>query len=352
MKFTPNFYSRVVTALLMAYAGYRFGLTTATHPPTPVEDWAIRLLTLSGAGLGLLLGHHITLYPLRRLKRLLVTMTALELVIGGLGLIGGLMVGVLLTVPLARLPSLLGAYLPISVAVLSAYLGVTVALARRQEFESLFKAPRSQQERRRLLLDTNVIIDGRISGVVRSGFLTSRLVVPSFVLQEIQHLADAEDELTRAKGKRGLHVLQGLQSNPAMTVDVIDRDIPTAQLVDDKLIALARAEGMTLLTNDSNLERVATLQNVQVLNLNTLADAVKTPFVTGDHLQIAIRSEGRERQQGVGFLQDGTMVVVEEARHLVGKDVPVVITRLYTTQTGKIIFAQLDTTEQGRAVGS
>ena len=215
--------------------------------------------------------------------------------------------------------------------------------SRRSELERWLKVRQQPSAtNQRILLDTSVIVDGRISDVVRTGFVCGALVVPRFVLQEVQQLADSSDDLTRAKGKRGLEVLRGLQNNTDIMVDISDLDLPSVREVDDKLVALARAEGLALLTNDANLQQIAALQQVRVLNINALADAVRVPYTTGDRFTITIRNEGRERDQGVGFLHDGTMVVVEDARHLVGQDIAVAVTRLYTTQTGRILFAQID----------
>ncbi|MBA3945631.1 MAG: twitching motility protein PilT [Herpetosiphonaceae bacterium] len=341
MRFTANFYTRITGALVLAYAGYRFGTLHSATPPTDTQHWATSLLVLCGAGMGLVLTHYLTLYPFRRLKRRVQTMTAIELMTTTLGLVGGLLIGVLLTIPLSHLPWIFGVYLPIIAAILAAYLGLVAASARKDDLEALLMPKRAMAHGQRTLLDTSVIIDGRIVDVIHTGFIYGTLVVPRFVLQEVQQLADSHDDLTRAKGKRGLDMLQALQADPAITVEISDLDLPMVHEVDDKLLALARSEGVGLLTNDGNLERVGTLQKLRILNLNALADAVRTPFLTGDQLRITIRSEGREREQGVGFLHDGTMVVVEDARHLVGKELPVVVTRLYTTQTGRIVFAQI-----------
>ncbi len=251
----------------------------------------------------------------------------------------------MLTIPLSYLPGLLGDILPFVASLLCAYIGAAVITWRKNDLLDLVRRRKPGPEAtpappRRFLVDTSVIIDGRIAEVARSGFFDSQLVVPTFVLQELQQLADSGDELTRTKGKRGLEVLRVLGESE-LPVEFGDHEVPNVREVDDKLVVLAKAEGMRLLTNDLNLHRVAELQRVEVLNLNNLAEALRVPFLPGEQLRITIRQEGREREQGVGFMQDGTMVVVEDARHQLGSDVLVTVTRVYQTGTGRIIFAQL-----------
>lgn len=345
MKFTANFYVRIIGALLLGYVGWHFGTINSFDPPTYDQEIGRLLLMLSGLGLGLVLTPYLVLYPFQTAMRRMRTMPSLDLVATGVGLGIGLIVGVLLTVPLSRLPGMLGEYLPVVVAVLCAYIGSAVLNWRKNDLLDLIRprkeAPVSASAPRRFLLDTSVIIDGRIVDVAKTGFFNGRMVVPRFVLQEIQHLADSADDLTRTKGKRGLEVLRTIQENGHLTVEISDTDVPSMREVDDKLVAVAKAEQMWLITNDSNLHRIAELQRVEVLNLNSLADALRVPFLPGEQLHVTIRQEGREREQGVGFMQDGTMVVIEDARHLLGNDVAVIVTRVYQTNTGRIIFAQL-----------
>ncbi len=346
MRFTPNFYVRIFGAFILAYVGFAFGSALSSSPPTEAQVWATSLLALSGLALGLIMTPYLTLHPLRGILRSVRTMPFLELVSIGLGALAGLLVGVLLTVPLSNLPGALGDYSPLAAALVLAYIGSAIASSRRNDILDALRAERrarwSAAPVRRTLVDTSIIIDGRIVDVIKTGFISGSLVVPRFVLHELQRLADSPDPLTRAKGKRGLDGLRLLQQDQHVNVVISDADAPNIKEVDEKLVSVARQEGMLLLTNDSNLDHVAQLQGVPVQNLNKLADAVRLPFVVGDHISVAIRSEGREREQGVGFTNDGTMIVVEEARQLVGQEVAAVISRVYTTQTGRIIFAQLD----------
>jgi uncharacterized protein YacL len=345
VKFTANFYVRVFGALILAYAGWLFANSYAADPPTDEQQLAMALLILSGMGIGLVLTPYLVLYPFRTLMRRARTMPSLDLAATGVGLIIGLIIGVLLTFPLSHLPGLLGQILPFVAAILCAYVGAAVINWRKQDLLELFyqrqESPISSADARKFLLDTSVIIDGRIEEVVKTGFINGRVVVPRFVLQELQGLADSPDDLTRMKGKRGLDVLRSIQEGGNITVEISDADVPGLRDVDDKLVAVAKSDGMWLITNDANLHRIAELQRVEVLNLNSLTDALRVPFLPGEQMHIVIRQEGREREQGVGFMQDGTMVVIEDARHLVGSEVAVTVTRVYQTNTGRIIFAQL-----------
>jgi uncharacterized protein YacL len=191
------------------------------------------------------------------------------------------------------------------------------------------------------VVDTSAIIDGRIAAVVQTGFVDGTLLVPTFVLNELQQLADSADELRRGRGKRGLDILNTMQKEASVPVEVINIEVPSAQQVDDKLIVIARQYQCPIITNDHNLGRVAELQGVKVLNLNQLADAVRPVVVPGQDLTVRVRDVGREREQGISFMNDGTMIVIEEARRLVGQEVDVTVTRVFQTQTGRIVFAQL-----------
>jgi uncharacterized protein YacL len=194
---------------------------------------------------------------------------------------------------------------------------------------------------RRLLLDTSAIIDGRIAAVARTGFLEGSLLVPGFVLSELQQLADSADDLRRTKGRRGLELLSEMQRASPLPVEVVNVEVSGVAKVDDKLIALARQYSCPIVTNDFNLNKVAGLQGVKVLSLNQLSEAVRPPVIQDQRLQVLIRNEGNTRQQGVGYLDDGTPVIVEEARHLIGQTVEVLVTRLHQTQTGRLVFAVL-----------
>ena len=217
----------------------------------------------------------------------------------------------------------------------AAAVGLEIAIAMRRQPETVagrrvYEAPK--------LLDTSAIIDGRIADVVTTGFLAGPLLVPRFVLRELQRLADAADPLRRNRGKRGFEVLKRLQD--LQSVDILEADVAAAGDVDTKLVELARQRGARVVTTDYNLNRVAELSGVNVLNVNDLANALKPVVLPGESLCVQILREGKEPGQGVGFLDDGTMVVIEQGRRLLGQEVPVVVTSALQTSAGRMVFAR------------
>ena len=195
-----------------------------------------------------------------------------------------------------------------------------------------------------MLLDTSVLIDGRILSIVNSGFFSGSLLIPQFVLGEVQHIADSAESLRRAKGRRGLEVvgkLKGQKANSLVKTKIVSEDVPEAKEVDQKLVVLAKRWRAGIVTVDFNLAHVARAQGVKVLNINDLAHAMKVALVPGEELTLKITHEGSQRQQGVGYLTDGTMVVVDAARDKVGKDVVVVVTKVHQTPAGQLFFARL-----------
>jgi uncharacterized protein YacL len=195
-----------------------------------------------------------------------------------------------------------------------------------------------------LMVDTSVLIDGRILPVVNSGFVAGTLVIPEFILAEVQHIADSADPLRRAKGRRGLEVvgkLKGQKANPMAKVLVVSEDMPGVAEADRKLVALAKKWNTRLLTIDFNLAQMARAQNVKVLNVNELAQALQVALVPGEQLNIRIAHVGREREQGVGYLADGTMVVVDNAKDKVGQEIMVVVTKVHQTPAGQLFFARI-----------
>jgi uncharacterized protein YacL len=189
----------------------------------------------------------------------------------------------------------------------------------------------------RIVVDTSAIIDGRIAEIVESGFIYGTLVVPRFVLDELQHIADSSDTLRRNRGRRGLN---RMQKEPGTPVEIVEDAVPSESEVDAKLVALARARSGVILTNDFNLNRVAELQGVRVMNINSLANAVKPAVLPGEELRVRVIQEGKEAGQGVGFLDDGTMIVVEGGARHIDKDLDVAVTRVLQTVAGRMIFAQ------------
>jgi len=190
------------------------------------------------------------------------------------------------------------------------------------------------------ILDTSVIIDGRIADVCETGFLDGTFIIPQFILQELQHIADSSDSMRRAKGRRGLDMLHRIQKMSHLNVRIVDQDFPKIKEVDAKLVALARYMNAKIITNDFNLNKVAELQGISVLNINELANAVKPVVLPGEMLKVFILKEGKEPNQGVAYLDDGTMVVVENARKLIGKNYDVTVTSVLQTTAGRMIFAR------------
>jgi uncharacterized protein YacL len=191
------------------------------------------------------------------------------------------------------------------------------------------------------ILDTSVIIDGRIADICETGFLEGPLIVPQFVLKELQHIAGSPDSIKRNRGRRGLDILQRIQKNVDMTVRIVDHDFPKIREVDTKLVALGQALKGKVLTNDFNLNKVAELQGVPVLNVNQLANAVKPVVLPGEVMNVHILKEGKEYGQGVAYLDDGTMVVVDNAKRYVGKHIDVIVTSVLQTTAGRMIFTRL-----------
>lgn len=253
--------------------------------------------------------------------------------------------GVILTVPFMVLFTTLGAFTATLVTVAMMLLVSSVALYVIRQVEDVLPWSKNRGKGRRSeykILDTNVIIDGRIYDIILTGFLDGQLYVPKFVLNELQYIADNSDGLKRQRGRRGLEVLRQLQAKVTLEIGTHDRlATEGSDGVDGRLVRLARALGADLVTNDHNLNRVASLQEVVVLNINDLALAVKPLVLPGEPLELAISREGSHPGQGVGYLDDGTMVVVENAARALGQDVSVVVTQVHQTERGKMIFAEL-----------
>jgi uncharacterized protein YacL len=189
-------------------------------------------------------------------------------------------------------------------------------------------------------MDTSVIIDGRIVDIARTGFVPGALIIPRFVLNELQHIADSGDKLRRQRGRRGLEVVANLQKDSKLAVRISDIDVEGTRNVDDKLVILARQMHAPILTNDFNLNRVAELQGVTILNINELANAVKAVFLPGEELTVKVIQAGREPRQGVGYLDDGTMVVVQDGSDFLGNTVQTSVTKVLQTAAGRMVFAK------------
>ncbi len=224
------------------------------------------------------------------------------------------------------------------------YGGLVVGLSRGGNLTvpaimRLFKGQQLEEDQK--ILDTSVIIDGRIAEVIEIGFLEGDFIIPQFILQELQYIADSPDPLRRSKGRRGLDMLHRIQKMTGIRVRIVEEEFPKIKEVDAKLIALARLMNAKVITNDFNLSKVAQLQGVPILNINELSNVLKPVVLPGENISLFVAKEGKEYNQGVAYLDDGTMVVVENGRRLIGKNVEVVVTSVLQTTAGRMIFAKL-----------
>jgi uncharacterized protein YacL len=248
----------------------------------------------------------------------------------------------------APLSSANSAVLQIFVLLLMTYIGLLVGASKGDLLNpaalgTLFNHEKPTRKTAKVL-DTSVIIDGRIADIAEAGFMDGTMVVPEFVLRELQVVADSTDSSKRQRGRRGLDMLQRMQSNTSIDVQIVPDDFPSIREVDLKLLELAKKWEAKVVTNDFNLNKVAHLHHVQVLNINDLANALKPVVLPGEHMMVLILKEGKEYNQGVGYLDDGTMVVVDHARKLIGKAVDISVTSVLQTASGKMIFGKLDET--------
>jgi uncharacterized protein YacL len=265
-----------------------------------------------------------------------------DLLGGAAGLGVGLIFGLFLAFPLSFLPGELGRWAPLIGAIAFSALGATAGTIKRADLREVVREIRSGRRERpsdRVLLDTSVIIDGRVADIVRAGFIRGALVVPRFILAELQFFADSGDATRRERGRRGLEMLAKMQKESTVHVDIDDED-PSGDGADGKLVALARARHIPIVTNDYGLNRVAELHGVTVLNVNDLAKAVRPVVLPGEEIHVRVIQEGKEAGQGVGYLEDGTMIVVENGARSVGNEVPVTVMRVLQTVGGRMIFAQ------------
>jgi uncharacterized protein YacL len=224
-----------------------------------------------------------------------------------------------------------------------AVLGLVIAIRKFPELDDLDKDLLKMGKKRGAnmkILDTNVIIDGRVADVVETHFLSGTLIVPRFVLTELHRLADSEDPLKRARGRRGLDVLARLQENVAVPVKILDKDVPDVKEIEGKVVKLAREMGAKIVTTDFNVNKVASLEGVICLNVNDLSTSLKTVVLPGEPMSVFVMKDGKEREQGVGYLDDGTMVVVEDGKRAIGKRVEAVVTSIHQTSNGRMIFAK------------
>ena len=315
----------------------------APGAPVLVAGWVVAWIVL-----GYTLLPYLTVIPAKSALRAVQQLSTAEFVTAIIGLFLGLLLGLLLGLPLSALPSPIGTIAPLGISIFLGLAMVGLTVAKRHDLitaaESMGIIRRSPADGEgggvpRILVDTSAIIDGRIADIADSGFLFGVLEVPRFVLDEVQRLADSSDSLRRTRGRRGLEILARMRKTGTTPVQVIDEDVPGTPEVDSKLVALAKKNGRAVLTNDLNLNRIADLQGVRVLNVNSLANAVKPALLPGEELRIRVIQPGKDAGQGVGYLDDGTMVVVEGGAKAIDSEVEVTVTRVLQTVAGRMVFA-------------
>lgn len=268
------------------------------------------------------------------------------LVAAGLGSIFGILGAVLISLVVSRMtfddPGT-GNFIQVTILAFMTYVGLVLGVTKGEYLDLSFMGEVFNERGSRIspkILDTSVIIDGRVSDIVESGFLEGQLMVPQFVLRELQLIADSADSIKRNRGRRGLDILQKIQKMSGINVQIVETDFPEVREVDLKLIELAKQVKAKIVTNDFNLNKVAQLRGVEVLNINELANAIKPVVLPGESMRVFILKEGKEYSQGVAYLDDGTMVVVDNARRMIGKTVDILVTSVLQTTAGKMIFGK------------
>jgi len=318
-------------------SGYLIGEGSASNIKSlfpPLEGWAGWIGAAGGFSLALL-----TLGLEQIIRRI-----PLKIILGStLGLFIGLGLAKLASSPFEKIQQQATIQVPLYIifSTICGYIGLVLGGKKISEVNApSFLEPGKPWRKPLILLDTSVIIDGRIADIVETGFMEGTLVVPKFILEELQYVADSSDDMRRSRGRRGLDILKRLQQHNHLRVEVVDDEVPRAG-VDSKLVALAQKMRAKILTNDFNLHKVAEIQGLEVLNINQLANAVKLAVLPGEALQVQILREGKSQGQGVGYLDDGTMVVIENARRHIGKEVEVSVTSVLQTTAGRMIFSEI-----------
>jgi uncharacterized protein YacL len=346
-----EFILRIIGMVILSIIGGYWGYDISRLIPKEVTGYTLGFALL-GALSGLLFTPYLTTRPARALRSMLGRMSAEGLFAGLTGLVVGLLIAALLAFPLSLLPKPLGEILPFIGVLVFSYLSISLFEMRQGDIMGLLSALSGRNEggsssswtnlNRNILLDTSVIIDGRVADIAKTGFLPGTLLIPRFVLNELQYIADSPDGMRRQRGRRGMEVLAELQKLPNILVRISDINVDGVREVDDKLIVLGKQLKSPVLTNDYNLNRIAELQGVTVLNINELANAVKSVVLPGEALRINIMQEGKEHSQGVGYMEDGTMVVIENGKEYIGEYMDVNITKVLQTAAGRMIFGRVD----------
>lgn len=340
-----------IVAIVISLGGWRLGYFIGNKTANSEDQLAWMLsLSIGGYAVGYLLAPHLTIHPWNwvekrwRIRPGLIPIPSLVAITTGLTF--ALIISALLTLPLSMLPDPWGKFTPIAVALFLAIVFVPIMVLQRPAVLRFFFGitpglqAKSDSQNSLLIMDTNAIIDGRIADIIQTGFIQGTLVVPRFVLNELHHIADSPDALRRNRGRRGLEMLTQLQKETEVPVQISNIDFDDTPEVHSKLVRLAKMLRCPIVSNDSPLNRVFALQGVKVLNINELASAVKPMILLGEEMKIRIVQEGKEPGQGIGSLDDGTVVVVEGGRHFLNTELSIVVTRVLQTAAGRMIFAQ------------
>jgi uncharacterized protein YacL len=367
--------ARVVGAIAGVVVGIFYAAFVITNSPGVFgSDRVVTGITLAGTAIVgaaalALAAPLLTIEPYLWLEQLLDEAPMTQVLAGLAGVLAGLLIAALVAVLLNPLPLHVGTVISLVLAVALVNVGARTGTRRRLAFVSTLRSGGEAEARAGasgtggvaidgppVVVDTSALIDGRITEVAKAGFVPGRLLIAGFVLEELQRVADSGDPLRRARGRRGLSVLEELQRREDVVCEITDLDFPDAAEVDARLIKLAVARSAVLLTSDHNLNRIARIAGVRVLNLNDLANALKPILSAGEEISIAVVREGKELHQGVGYLDDGTMVVVENAKARLGDTVRATVTSVLQTSAGRMIFATTDgpdtSQRTGRAVRS
>ena len=357
---------RIITVLLFLGAGFSFshyylparmfGLLLA--PETGIRYGVVGAIAAISGFVGVLMAPGIVMKIIRTthwMEQKLYKMSIQEIVGGAIGLIFGLIIATLLGNSITWIPSVwVVGVLKIAGTLFLGYLGLSVGMKKKEDLLSFL--PRFGRDKLTKtdtkpalaykILDTSVIIDGRIADICKSGFIEGTLIIPGFVLEELRHIADSSDLLKRNRGRRGLDILNKIRKELDVMVQIHEQDFDDLSEVDSKLVRLAQVMGGRVITNDYNLNKVAELQGVGVLNINELANAVKPVVLPGEEMVVQVIKDGKEIGQGVGYLDDGTMIVVDGGRKHIGQTVAVLVTSVLQTAAGRMIFAKPKPTDR------
>lgn len=352
---SPDFVVRIIGSVVFLVLGGYWGFWFSYNDPGLhefIEEYTSGF-AMVGALFGLVATPFFTSRPIRWLRSSLTRVSAETLFSALIGLFSGLIVAALVAFPLSMLPDPFGNVLPFVGVLFFSYFGIALFVMRQVDMLNMLSSMGVRNtegaaaggsgnwgQARTILLDTSVIIDGRVADIAKTGFLPGTILIPRFVLNELQYIADSADALRRQRGRRGMEVLGELQKTSNVTTRISDIDVDGVREVDDKLIILARQLRCPILTNDYNLNRVAELQGVVILNINELANAVKSVVLPGETFNIHIIQEGKEASQGVGYMDDGTMVVIESGNRYLHQHRNVTVTKVLQTAAGKMIFAR------------